>query len=397
MPVPATATAPRRVLIAPNAFKGTLSGRQAALAIGEGVALSWPSTNCRSMPLSDGGDGFMETLLAVPGSSDFPVQVVGPLQEAVWSRVGWLGGDVKGVAVVELAGACGLSLVHHPSPDTSMRASTKGLGELIAAALERGARKLLIGLGGSASTDGGAGLAQALGFRLLDRSGEPIRPGGLGLTDLDRIETPDTLAWSGQAQLVAACDVESPLLGRLGAAAVFGPQKGADPATVRLLERGLERLAMVVERDLHPPVLDSTPGMGAAGGTAFGLAAFGGARLESGASLVASCVGLDQALGETDLVITGEGRFDQASLTGKVTGELLRRCAGLQLRCLVLAGSADPAAAQSARKLGGQVVVTSSGSVSAHALNTERALSELRLATQRACREWAASGPSESA
>ncbi|MGC2190739.1 MAG: glycerate kinase [Candidatus Dormiibacterota bacterium] len=382
-------THPLRVVIAPNAFKGTLTSPEAARAIGEGVVQAWPGAACRAVPLADGGDGFLDTLLAAPGSDRLRLLVPGPLLEPVSATVGWPGGQWGHVAVVELADCSGLSLVEHPSPDTSRRASTRGLGELILAALAHRAERVLIGLGGSASTDGGAGLGQALGFRLLDRDGEPIRPGGIGLIDLDRIDRADASPLLRDKELLAACDVESPLLGRLGAAATFSPQKGADPSTVRLLERGLARLVQIVERDLHLPAIKSEPRMGAAGGTAFGLAAFGGARLESGVSLVASWVGLDDALDRAQLVITGEGRVDRASLRGKVTGEVLRRAASRQLPCLVLAGSAEAEAEEAARELGGRVVLTSARSGLPSGLTHRAALSELREAAKWACLSWA--------
>lgn len=385
MPELAQAAPPGRVLIAPNAFKGTLSAALAAQAIGAGVARAWPLARCRSMPLADGGDGFLETLLSVPGSDRFQIQVPGPLLEPVSASLGWLGGDRDRVAVVELANCCGLVLVGRPTPDTSLRASTRGLGELIVAALDQRAQRVLIGLGGSASTDGGAGLGQAFGFRFLDRSGEPIRPGGAGLLDLDRIEAPAASPRFPGPKLVAACDVDNPLLGKLGAAATFGPQKGADAQTVRLLERGLSRLAELVDRDLQLVRLDSQPGMGAAGGAAFGLAAFGGARLESGVALVAAAVGLDQALDEADLVITGEGRFDEASLRGKVTGEVVRRCGERQLTCLVLTGSVDASAQTEVRALGGRIMLTSPGGGPRRGISPEAAFSELREATTQAC------------
>jgi glycerate kinase len=374
-----------RVVIAPNAFKGTLTSPEAARAIGQGVVQVWPGATCRAVPLADGGDGFRATLLLAPGSKKLRFRVPGPFLEPVSAAVGWPGGQPGRVAVVELADCCGLSRVEHPSPDSSLRASTRGLGELILAALANQAERVLIGLGGSASTDGGAGLGQALGFRLLDRDGQPIRPGGIGLIDLDRIDRAGASPLLRDKELLAACDVDSPLLGRLGAAVTFSPQKGADPPTVGLLERGLARLAQIVERDLQLPPIESEPGMGAAGGTAFGLAAFGGARLESGVSLVASWVGLDDALDRAQLVITGEGRFDLASLRGKVTGEVLRRAASRQLPCVVLAGSAESEAEQAARELGGRVVLTSARGGLPGGLTRRAALRELREAAKWAC------------
>jgi glycerate kinase len=382
------------VVIAPNAFKGTMTAPDAARAISQGVVQAWPGIICRAVPMADGGDGFLDALIALPGSDQFRCQVPGPLLEPVWARVGWPGGGAGRTAVVELAGSCGLSLVKHPSPHSAGRASTRGLGELILAALSQRANRVLVGLGGSASTDGGAGLAQALGFQLLDRNGAPIRSGGSGLIDLDRIEVADASSLLRDSNLVAACDVDSPLLGPLGAAATFAPQKGADQKTVQLLERGLARLAQIVERDLHLPPNGSQPGMGAAGGTAFGLAAFGGAHLESGVSLVASWVGLDEALDGTELVITGEGRFDEASLRGKVTGEVLRRAAARSLPCIVVAGSSVPSAVEWARGLGGRVILTSSAGDPTIALTRQAAFSQLREAARQGCLELESARPS---
>jgi glycerate kinase len=383
---------PTRAVIAPNAFKGTLSAAQASRAITAGVRQAWPRAECREVPLADGGDGFLETLLASRGGRVILCQVSGPLLEPVSSQLGWLDSLDDATAVLELAGACGLSRLAHPDPFTAGRASTRGLGDLLLAALDQEPRRVLIGLGGSASTDGGAGLAQALGFLLLDRHGDQVPPGGLGLLELDRIESPATYHRPDDVELLAACDVNTPLLGPQGAAAVFAPQKGANPETVEQLERGLERLARVVARDLGVTGLGSGPGMGAAGGTGFGLASFCGAHLASGVELVASVVGLDLALDQADLVFTGEGRFDQASLQGKVVGEVLQRSAARDLPCVVLAGSADPSAAAQARRQGALVVSTRPPGADSGNLTAERASSDLSSAAARACLELSESG-----
>jgi glycerate 2-kinase len=380
---------PVRVLIAPNAYKGTMTGAQAARAIREGVSAAGASTVCRELPLADGGDGFLETVLTARGGESVQLQVAGPLQAPVLASYGWLADAAGSIAVIELAQASGLKLVAQPSPDTAARATTKGLGELLRQALGRSPGTILIGLGGSATTDGGAGLAAALGFMLLDRQGRSIGSGGIGLLDLDRIDASGADPQLAEIDLVAACDVDSPLLGPQGAAAVFAPQKGADPATVQVLEQGLRQLKVIVDRDLRRSGLAERPGAGAAGGTAFGLAAFGGARFEKGVSLVASLVGLDAALDQSDLVITGEGRFDETSFSGKVTGEVLRRSAQRGLPCLVLAGSADPALGARVRELGGWLVQTSPKPTpaTATAVTPRAAFSQLRAATTRTVRE----------
>ncbi len=375
------------MVIAPNAYKGTLTAPDAARAIRQGVNSVWPDAICQIVPLADGGDGFLDTLLAAPGSEQFSCQVTGPMKMPASARVGWVGGSAARLAAVELAEASGLVLIGSPSPETALGATTRGLGELILTALTRGATRVLVGLGGSASTDGGAGLAEALGFRLLDRTGQAIGPGGKGLLELDRIDSAAASPLLQGADLVAAYDVDSPLLGPLGAAAVFGPQKGADSTTVAALERGLSRWAEVVERDLMLPRLDTQPGMGAAGGTGFGLATVAGALLEPGVSLVANFVGLDRALDQAELVITGEGRFDRGSLAGKVTGEVLRRAATRHLPCLVVSGSADPEAVLAARALGGAVKSISSGEAAPPSLSGKLAFAQLRTASRQACLE----------
>jgi glycerate kinase len=377
---------PIHVLIAPNAFKGTLTAAQAAHAIKDGVVAVRPSAFCRELPLADGGDGFLETVLAARTGELVQLRVTGPLLEPVLASYGWLRDAATSTAMIELAQTSGLELVAHPSPDTAARATTRGLGELLRHALARRPTTILVGLGGSATTDGGSGLAAALGFRLLDRQGQPISSGGVGLIDLDRIDASGADRHLGATELVAACDVVSPLLGPQGAATVFAPQKGADPATVRVLEQGLGQLEAIVARDLHGSGLAERPGAGAAGGAAFGLGAFCGARFEKGVSLVAGLVGLDAALDEAELVITGEGHFDETSLSGKVTGEVLRRSAHRGLPCLVLVGSADPAMEPAVRGLGGWLVRTSpqqtpeAGTVIA----PEAAFSQLRAAGRRA-------------
>lgn len=341
------------------------------------------------MPLADGGDGFLDALAALPGSSVDQHRVHGPLGQPVSARLVRLGRGP--VAAVELAGACGLGLIAQPNPETSLRASTQGVGELILQAIHQGARQVLVGLGGSASTDGGAGLVQALGFRLTGGDGEELAPGGVGLLELGGIDPSRAAPGLRELDLVAACDVDSPLLGPYGAARVFAPQKGAGPAEVEQLEQGLARWAEVLRRDLDPVPSPDRPGMGAAGGTAYGLAALCGARLESGVSLVADLVGLDGALDRTQLVITGEGRFDRTSLSGKVTGEVLRRAAARGLPSIVLSAGWEEAAARHARELGGVLVLTASAPGRLPQSRAE-ALSQLRAASRQACLELGSLG-----
>ncbi len=337
-----------RILIAPTAFKGTLSPRAAARAMALGVARAWPDADLHLLPLSDGGDGFLDAVLR--GRGRRLVWTEG--EDALGRRhpVPW--GSLEGgrLAVVELARAVGIAGLPPATPRSAATSGTEGLGALLAAALASRPRRLLVGLGGSASTDGGAGLARRLGYRLLDRVGRDLPPGGSALGRLDRILVPPQ-GPPAEVEVSGACDVSAPLLGPSGAARVFGPQKGADPTTVAELEAGLERLRRVVARDLLVEAAD-IPGAGAAGGAGFGLVAFCGARLVPGAELVAELVGLDSELAGAELVVTGEGRLDLQSFSGKVVGEVVRRARRRGLPCLVLAGSADPAAAHRLRGMG---------------------------------------------
>lgn len=352
------AKSPLRVLVAPNAFKGTLSAFEVASAMAAGVRRALPEAQITCLPLADGGDGFRATLVAASGGRTSRHRACGPLLEPVWARVGWLPGRSGETAVIELASVAGIARIARPSPHTAATASTRGLGELIRAGLRGGPAEILVGIGGSASTDGGAGLARALGYRLLRADGGEIPEGGLGLRQLDRIESDRVDPRLARVRVVAASDVTNRLLGRRGAAAVYGPQKGADRATVAGLEAGLHRLAEVAGRDLGTSGLEVRPGAGAAGGTGFGLLAFCGARLAPGADLVANACGLDGALARADLVLTGEGRFDRETLHGKVPGEVARRALRAGVRCVLIAGSSEPGAGEALRRLGAQLLET---------------------------------------
>jgi len=325
---------PLRAVCAPNAFKGALGAREAAAAMAAGVVDA--GGLAVAVPVADGGDGTLDVLLdAVPGSRAEAVPVHGPLGETVSARLGWLD---AATAVIEMAEAAGLRLLP-PGTLDPMRASTYGVGELVRTALDGGARRLVVGVGGSASTDGGAGLCTALGARLLDASGEELPPGGGGLLHLARVDLAGLDPRLRDCRIEVAVDVRNPLLGPRGAAAVFAPQKGASPEQVADLERGLARWAATLGA---PASMRQQPGMGAAGGSAFGLAAVCGATLVPGAPLVCDLAGLDAALLGADLVLTGEGRLDASTAEGKAPAEVARRAAGLGIPCAVLAGSVEP-------------------------------------------------------
>ncbi|TYL55012.1 glycerate kinase [Nocardioides sp. BGMRC 2183] len=325
-----------RVVIAPDSFKGSLSSPEVAAALERGWLLGAPDSACVRVPLADGGEGTVQALVDATGGRLETRRVTGPLGAAVDAAFGLLGGSGPLTAVVEVAAASGLTLVEEGSRDAG-RATSYGTGELIAAALDLGARRLVIGLGGSACTDGGVGLLQALGARFVDAGGADLGHGGAVLGDLADIDLTGLHPALTECEVVAACDVDNPLTGPRGAAAVFGPQKGADEATVALLDDHLGHLAGVVaERfDADP----SVPGSGAAGGIGFALTGLLGGELRPGIDLVADAVGLDELLTDADLVLTGEGCLDAQSLAGKAPVGVLRRARERGLPVIGVAGS----------------------------------------------------------
>ncbi|MFE7562905.1 glycerate kinase [Kitasatospora sp. NPDC057500] len=332
-----------RVVVAPDSFKGTATARDAALALAAGWRSVRPDDELLIRPMADGGEGTLDALAAaLPGAVLHPVPgCTGPDGRPVTGRYALL---PDGTALVELADTGGLPLLGGDL--APLTAGTRGTGETIAAALDAGARRVTVALGGSASTDGGAGLLAALGLRLLDDSGAPLPDGGGALARADRLDrTALRAAPPGGVRLLT--DVTNPLLGPAGAAAVYGPQKGADPAAIALLEAGLRRFADLLGGD------PDLPGSGAAGGTAYGLVAAWGARVVPGAAAVADLTGLGAALVGADLVITGEGRFDTTSLLGKAVGEVLARARTAAVPARVVAGeSTDPGALTLARLSG---------------------------------------------
>lgn len=323
------------VLWAMDSWKGSLSAAEACALAAEAWTRAHPGDVSTVCPLADGGEGTTEALAGGTAGEWRATRVAGPMPDtAVEAR--WYRMPDRGCAAMDMAEAAGLTLIPERERDP-LRATTRGVGELIAAACAAGAREILLGLGGSATVDGGAGMAQALGWRLLDARGGELPSGGGALIHLDRIEPPASRATAG-IRVRALCDVEHPLLGPRGAAAVFGPQKGATPEAVMVLERGLGRLADVVERDLGLRLHDM-PGDGAAGGMGAGVRAFLGGELRPGIDEVLRVVRFDERLRGMDWVVTGEGRFDATSLRGKVVSGVLRAARAVGVRAAVLAGS----------------------------------------------------------
>ena len=303
-----------RVLVAPQAFKGSLDAVLVAAAIAAGLRRVWPDATIDELPLADGGEGTVRALVRATGGTLHTATTHDPLGREISAEWGTLG-DGK-TAVVEMAAASGLPLLHDDERDPRVT-STRGTGELILEAAASGAHTIIIGIGGSATNDGGAGMARAIGYRFLDTDGRDLPEGGAALARLHHLEG-QTDGRLVRPAIEVACDVRNPLLGELGASAVFGPQKGATPEMIRELDQALGRFADVVEGFVGRGIRD-IPGAGAAGGLGAGLLAFLDARLRSGAEIVLEAARFDARVAEVDLVITGEGRVDAQSAYGKLT------------------------------------------------------------------------------
>jgi len=383
-----------KIVIAPNALKGSCTARAAARALARGLERVWPDAELVEVPVADGGDGLLELALDLPGARRIPVRVTGPRFAPVEAALAWV--PERRLALIEMAQASGLALVPEAERNP-LHTTTRGTGELIRAALDLGAETLLVGIGGSATTDGGIGMACALGYRFLDAAGREVPPTGAGLAAIARIDASGADPRLARVDLQAVCDVDNPLTGPRGAAAVYGPQKGASPEQVVLLDAGLAQLAALVAegfptgafrpreevrkpRDLvkelsglvrvstHPAsesrvlvselshagtpkdamaepaprALAEQPGAGAAGGLGFGLRALCGARLRPGAELVLEMLDFDRHLAGADLVLTAEGRLDSQTLAGKAPALVAARARQAGIPCIAIAGSLEP-------------------------------------------------------
>lgn len=326
-----------RILIAPSGFKESLSARDVADCVASGVRRAVPDALIRKAPLADGGEGFAEALVAAVGGELHHVTVTGPVGEPVAAHFGMLEGEQVPTAVLEMAAAAGLRHVPVDQRDP-LRTTTHGVGELIAAALDQGARRILVGCGDSGTNDGGAGMAQALGARLLDAEGEEISMGGRELARLDRIDLDGLDPRVSECVIDVACNWTNILTGPNGVARVYGPQKGADPETVLELEAGLERYAEVIQATTGQDVR-TAPGSGASGGLGAGLSALLGARLHSRFDIITEYLAFDHLLAESDLVITAEGAIDRQTPRGKVPAEVAQHAARLDVPVIALTGT----------------------------------------------------------
>jgi glycerate kinase len=327
-----------RVVIAPDKFKGSLTAIEAAEAMARGVARVDPRAAIDRVPMADGGEGTVHALVAATGGTYHQARVTGPQGEPLWATFGLLGRTET--AVLEMASASGLTLVPHELRDPR-RTTTFGTGELLLAAVAAGARRVIVGIGGSATNDGGAGLGQALGYRLLDDQGEEIGPGGGELGKLVRIDPTGRDAELDSVEIAVACDVSNRLCGAQGASAIYGPQKGATPDMIKELDQNLAHFARIVERDLGMSILH-IPGGGAAGGLGAGLVAFAGGRLQTGVDLIIEAVNLEKRLKGAGLCLTGEGAIDGQSSYGKTAVGVARLAHKSGCPVIALAGSLGP-------------------------------------------------------
>lgn len=324
-----------KIVIAPDSFKDSLSAQGVADAIALGLAEVWPDAQLIKCPMADGGEGTVESILAACEGQLRRTTVRGPLGVSVDAAWGWL--PHNHTAIIEMAEASGLQLVA-PGKRDACTSSTFGTGELIRAALDAGAQRVILAIGGSATNDGGAGAMQALGVKLLDAQGQTLAPGGLALAQLAHIDLSEIDPRLSEVQFDIAADVNNPLCGPHGASAIFGPQKGASPEQVQQLDAALGHFARLCAQALGKDVKDE-PGSGAAGGLGFAAKAFLKAQFKAGVEVVAELVGLAEAVKGADLVITGEGRFDAQTLRGKTPFGVARIAREQDVPVIVIAGT----------------------------------------------------------
>jgi len=326
-----------KIVIAPDSFKESLTAVEVAQAICAGFRAVFPDADYVLLPVADGGEGTVDALVAATGGRRVGLRVAGPLGDEVEAFYG-VAGD--GAAVIEMAAAAGLERVP-PGRRNPLLTTTFGVGQLIRAALDDGRRRFIVGVGGSATNDGGAGMLQALGVRFLDASGGELARGGGALETLARIDVSGLDPRISESTIEVACDVDNPLVGPRGASAIFGPQKGATPEMVRVLDANLARYAAAIERTLGVSVADM-PGAGAAGGLGAALHAFLGARLRSGTEIVLAAVGMDRIVADADLVVTGEGRIDGQTVHGKTPIGVAAAASRRGKPVIAIAGSLGP-------------------------------------------------------
>lgn len=380
-----------KIVVAPNAFKGSLSATAAAAAIRSGVLAAHPEGEIICVPVADGGDGFADVMAGPLGATQHRVLVAGPRLAQVSAHYCFV--DHTTTAIIEMASASGLAMLAETERDPT-QTSTYGTGELIRAALDRGASRIVIGLGGSATCDGGIGMAAALGYRFLDSNGRELPPVGGSLPHLKKVDPTRRDPRLDQVTCIGVCDVTNPLFGEQGASYVYSPQKGASRTQVALLDQGLRNLAAVIRRDLgiSPEMI---PGSGAAGGLGAGLVSFLGASLNKGIDVVMELVGLRDRLNDAALVITGEGQIDFQTQFDKAPAGVARLAKQAGVPCIAICGSVG----QRIDELY-DIGITGVFSICSRPLNLEHAMNDsaslLTAAAEQVVRAFMAGRPRES-
>jgi len=367
-----------KIVIASDSYKGSNTSTRVAELIEEGAKSVFPNADYIKIPIADGGEGTVEALTSGLGGKIKRVEVLDALNRPIDSFYGVLGEK----AVVEMASASGLPLLAH-SERNPLITSTFGTGQLILAALNAGYRDIAIGIGGSATNDGGAGMARALGYRFLNTEGQEIPEGGAALTKLASLDDSNVNPLLKEAKINVACDVDNPLLGESGASVIYGPQKGADEAAVKELDAALTNFSDVIER-WKGLELRNYPGAGAAGGLGFGLMAFFNARMESGIDTILDLVNFEDQLKESHLVITGEGRIDGQSIRGKVPVGVAMRAKKCGIPVLAIVGDIGPDAKE-VFKYGIDSIMSTVDRAMGRSEAINRSSETLRDAAQRAC------------
>lgn len=322
-----------KVLILPDSFKNCLSSTGVADALSEGVLRVFPDAEIQQYPVADGGEGTVEAFVDATGGTILKCAAHDALGRSIEGFYGLL---PDGTVVIEMAAASGIELLKSEEKNPLIT-STYGTGEIIKAALENGAKKIILGLGGSVTNDGGVGMAKALGFRFLNAKDEEIAEGGGALSDLSAIDSSGVLSHLNKCSFLVACDVQNPLTGLKGASAVYGPQKGATPEMVEELDANLHHLAEIIKRDLGPDV-EETPGAGAAGGMGAGSIAFLAGELQAGFSIVTDILALKTKVIEADIILTGEGKIDAQTLQGKTPYAVAQLAKAADKRIIAFAG-----------------------------------------------------------
>lgn len=328
----------KKITIAVDSFKGSLSSREVADAFEEGFKSQFPKCEVVKVSIADGGEGTVDALVETLNGELVKALVADPLGRTISAQYGII--DDGRTAVMEMSAASGLPLIA-PTERNPLRTSTYGTGEMIVDAIKRGCRKFLVGIGGSATNDGGTGMLRALGFRFFDTKGNELIGGGEILERIDQIDNSTARAELAECEFIVACDVTNPLYGPEGAAYVFAPQKGADAAMVERLDQGLRNYARAIER-FNGVQVDAIAGAGAAGGLGGGFKALLGARLEPGIDMVLNAMQFSKIIAGSDLVITGEGRIDRQTTMGKAPSGVLREATAQGIPTIAIGGAVQP-------------------------------------------------------